>query len=437
MTITDTTDLPVFPGARSGKCPFNPAAEYTQWREQPGLQQVSWNGHTVWAVSRYEDIKAAMSDPAISAEALALQSNGAHEGPSAPDIFPRMDDPEHARLRRMLTKDFTVKRVNAMRPQIEEMANGFIDKMIAKGQPADLVADYALPIPSLVISLLLGVPYADHDFFQTITGTVMNINSTREEKAQASREFFGYMMELVARKDREPGDDLISRIIREHVQTGELRRESAAMNGVILLNAGHETTANMISLSTAALLQDPDKAAVLRDSDDPAVIANAVEELLRYLTIVHSLVARVAKERRDRRTARQGRRRPGHEPARRQLGPGLHRPAGHARPRPQRTRSRRVRLRRPPVPRPDPGPGGAADRAAHLAAPAAGPAARGAAGGDPVPQRHEHLRRARPARQLVTAATTKGADHDHSTAQELSVRRREAGRRPGLRDPAS
>jgi len=291
-----TTDLPTFPGERAARCPFNPPADYTQWREEDGLRQASWNGHTVWVVSRYEDIKTAMTHSAISAEALSLQSNGAHDGPNAPDVFPRMDDPEHARLRRMLTKDFTVKRINAMRPDIEAMANDFIDKMIAKGQPADLVPDYALPIPSLVISLLLGVPYTDHDFFQTVTGTAMNMNATREEKQKASRQFFGYMMELVARKEKEPGDDLISRIVREHVQTGELRRETAAMNGVILLNAGHETTANMIALSTAALLENPDKAAVLRDTDDPTVIANAVEELLRYLTIVHSLVARVAKE---------------------------------------------------------------------------------------------------------------------------------------------
>lgn len=295
-TNTNDTDIPVFPGERSARCPFNPPAEYTQWRQENGLRRVNWNGHMVWAVSRYEDIKTAMTDPRISAEALALQSNGAHDGPNAPDIFPRMDDPEHARLRRMLTKDFTVKRINAMRPQIEEMANDFIDKMIAKGQPADLVPDYALPIPSLVISLLLGVPYTDHDFFQTITGTMMNMNTSREEKAAASRQFFGYMMELVARKEREPADDLMSRIIREHVQTGELRRETAAMNGIILLNAGHETTANMIALGTVALLENPDKAAVIRDTDDPAVVANSVEELLRYLTIVHSLVARVAKE---------------------------------------------------------------------------------------------------------------------------------------------
>ncbi|MBP2329371.1 cytochrome P450 [Kibdelosporangium banguiense] len=296
-TTNDTTELPVLPGERSARCPFNPPAEYAQWREEEGLRRVNWNGHTVWAVNRYEDIKTAMTDPRISAEVLGiLQGHGNHEGPNAPETFPRMDDPEHARLRRMLTKDFTVKRINAMRPQIEDMANDFIDKMIAKGQPADLVTDYALPIPSLVISLLLGVPYADHEFFQTISATLMKVTVSREEKAKASREFFGYLMELVARKEKEPGDDLISRLIREHVQTGELSRETAAMNGQILLFAGHETTANMIALGTAALLENPDAAATVRDTDDESVIANAVEELLRYLTVVHSLVARVAKE---------------------------------------------------------------------------------------------------------------------------------------------
>ncbi|MEV4009039.1 cytochrome P450 [Nonomuraea angiospora] len=292
-----STDLPIFPGERDARCPFNPPAEYTRWREEEGLRRVTWNGHTVWAVSRYEDIKTAMSHPAISAEVLGvLQGGENHKGPDAPETFPRMDDPEHARLRRMLTKDFTVKRVNMMRPDIEAMAHEFIDAMVAKGRPGDLVQDYALPIPSLVISLLLGVPYSDHDFFQTITGKLMNMYTPPEERARASREFFGYMLELVALKEREPGDDLMSRIIRDHVQTGELRRETAAVNGTILLNAGHETTANMIALGTVALLENPDMAAVIRDADDPNVIANAVEELLRYLTIVHSLVARIAKE---------------------------------------------------------------------------------------------------------------------------------------------
>lgn len=293
----NSTDLPVFPGERQARCPFNPPAEYTQWREQDGLKQVNWNGHTVWAINRYEDIKIAMAHPAISAKVLGvLQGGENHKKANAPETFPRMDDPEHARLRRMLTKDFTVKRVDEMRPEIELMANNFIDAMIDKGQPGDLVPDYALPIPSLVISLLLGVPYGDHTFFQSITSKLMNMYTPAAERAQASKEFFEYMMELVALKEREPGDDLMSRLVHEYVLTGQLRRETAAVNGTILLNAGHETTANMIALSTVALLQNPDMATVMRTSDDPAVIANAVEELLRYLTIVHSLVARIATE---------------------------------------------------------------------------------------------------------------------------------------------
>jgi cytochrome P450 len=98
----------------------------------------------------------------------------------------------------------------------------------------------------------------------------------------------------VERKEREPGDDLISRLVTDHVATGELSRETAAMNAVILLQAGHETTASMIALGTLALLQHPDELARLRQTEDPAVVANVVEELMRYLSIVHSQVDRVA-----------------------------------------------------------------------------------------------------------------------------------------------
>ncbi len=287
----DTTGLPVFPGDRDARCPFDPAPEYTRWRETGGLRRVNWDGDPVWAVSRYADIKIAMTDPRISAVVAAQQADG---GLDAPQVFPRMDDPEHARLRRMLTKDFTVKRVQALRPRIEQLANELIDTMIESGGPADLVQAYALPIPSLVISDLLGVPYTDHQFFQEITGTLMSRTATEEEKQQANGQIFGYLIDLVAKKERDPDDALISRLVQEYLPTGDLTRETIAMNGFILLTAGHETTANMIALGTLALLENPDTLARVRDTDEQKVIANAVEELLRYLTIVHSLVVRVA-----------------------------------------------------------------------------------------------------------------------------------------------
>jgi cytochrome P450 len=290
------SEFPSFPVERDARCPFDPAPAYREWREASGLRKVNWNGATVWAVSRHQDIKLAMTDPRISAAVPAHQGSAEHHGGTVPKVFPRMDDPEHAVLRRMLTKDFTVRRVNALRPEIEKMANGFIDRMVADGSTADLVEAYALPVPSLVISLLLGVPYPDHTFFQDITGVLMSRTATEQEKQQATGKIFGYLYELVARKEAEPDDALISRLIQEHLTTGELTRETIAMNSFILLNAGHETTANMIGLGTLALLENPGTLARVRDAEDPKVIANAVEELLRYLTIVHSLVARVAKE---------------------------------------------------------------------------------------------------------------------------------------------
>jgi len=290
-----TTELPVFPADHDVRCPFDPAPEYTEWRDTGGLRKVSWQGHEVWAVSRYEDVKVAMTDPRVSANVAAQQGSAEHHD-AMPTVFPRTDDPEHAVLRRMLTKDFTVKRVNALRPEISTMADEFIDAMVAKGSPADLVQSYALPIPSLVISLLLGVPYSDHQFFQDTTSVQMSRTATEEERNEAAGKIFGYLYELVGRKEAEPDDALISRLIREYLPSGELTRETIVMNSFILLTAGHETTANMIGLGTLALLENPDTLARIRDTDDPRVISAAVEELLRYLTIVHSLVARVAKE---------------------------------------------------------------------------------------------------------------------------------------------
>jgi cytochrome P450 len=290
-----TDNLPVIPAPRDARCPLAPPAEFTAWRESDGLQRAVWNGKPVWMISRFQDIKVAMVDPRLSANTFAYSVETTADQ-SVPLMFPRMDDPEHNRLRRMMARDFTFRRAEAMRPQIQELVDGFLDDMIATGPPADLMRAFALPVPSLVICLLLGVPYEDHDFFQRSSTTGLDSRATEQEKAQSSLALFTYMTELVARKEREPGDDMMSRLIHDHVLTGEITRETAAMNGVIMLAAGHETTANMIALGTLALLEHPEDFARLRDTDDPTVVANVVDELMRYLTIVHSLIDRVATE---------------------------------------------------------------------------------------------------------------------------------------------
>ncbi|HEX4830956.1 MAG TPA: cytochrome P450 [Trebonia sp.] len=205
-----------------------------------------------------------------------------------------MDDPEHARLRKMVTGAFTLRQMERLRPGIQHLVDRLIDEMLAGPNPADLVEAFALPVPSLVICQLLGVPYADHEFFQKTSRTLIR-RSTPADVAQAAQdELLGYLGRLIADKLASPGDDLLSRLAAERLATGEMSARELASMGVLLLIAGHETTANMISLGTYALLAHPEQLAIVRASDDPRLIVRTVEELLRYLTIVHSGRRRVA-----------------------------------------------------------------------------------------------------------------------------------------------
>ena len=288
--------LPVLPVPRAAHCPLAPPPEFVDWREQEGLRRAMFQGNPIWVVSRYQDIRAALVDPRLSAKTIpeAIMPKDADD--TVPVMFARTDDPEHHRLRRMMTSNFTFRRCESMRPQIQETVDHYLGQMIDNGAPADLVREFALPVPSLVIALLLGVPPEDLGLFQQHTTTGLDQRSTDEEKGQAFGAMYAYIEELVQRKEREPGDDLISRLVTEYVATGQLNHATTAMNSVIMMQAGHETTANMISLGTVTLLEHPNVFESLGQTDDPAVIANIVEELMRYLTIVHSQVDRVATE---------------------------------------------------------------------------------------------------------------------------------------------
>ena len=297
MTSTAATDeIPDFPMPRAAGCPFDPPPALRAWQERAPLTRVRlWDGSTPWLVTRYADQRALLADRRVSADvqrpgypsSAPIPPGGSRVG------FILMDDPEHARLRRMVLAPFAIRRVNAMRPAVQRIVDDLIDAMVAGPKPVDLVEAFALPVPSLVICELLGVPYSDHEFFQHNSKTVIRRTSTPDERAAASRELTRYLDELVGQKLAHPADDLLSGLA-ERVRSGELDRISAAQIGVLLLIAGHETTANMIALGTLALLEHPHQLAVLREADDPAVVASAVEELLRYLNITHNGRRRVA-----------------------------------------------------------------------------------------------------------------------------------------------
>ncbi|WP_435110927.1 cytochrome P450 [Nocardiopsis synnemataformans] len=294
----ETTEIPEFPMARSAGCPFDPPADMTAMRRQGPLARVRlWDGSTPWLVTRYADQRALLADPRVSAD--IRRPGYPAPAPLPPDDaspgFVVMDDPEHARLRRMVTAPFAIRRIEAMRPSVQRIVDGLVDAMLAGPKPVDLVERFALPVPSLVICDLLGVPYADHDFFQDNSRLLVSRDTAPEERMAAMGRLTDYLDRLVGDKLDAPGEDLLSGLT-ERIRAGELTRTEAARTGVLLLTAGHETTANMIALGTLALLEHPDQFALLRDTEDPKVVASAVEELLRYLSIIHDGRRRVAVE---------------------------------------------------------------------------------------------------------------------------------------------
>ncbi|GAA2118807.1 cytochrome P450 [Kitasatospora saccharophila] len=289
------TAVPTTHPAPRGTCPFAPPPAYQQARQDEPVSRVAlWDGSPSWLVTRHQDARDLLADPRLSADATRpgfpfLSAAARHIG-AGKASFIRMDDPEHHRLRRMLTGDFTIRRTAALRPAIQQVADDLFTTMTTGRTGADLVAEFALPLPSLVICLLLGVPYRDHEFFQRCSRTLLRRDSPIEQVVTAQQELTDYLDALTDRKRTEPDDAILSRLVAR----GELTTEEIGAMGRLLLIAGHETTANMTALSVLALLQHPDQLAHLRAH--PEATPAAVEELLRWLSIVQSGVTRVAVE---------------------------------------------------------------------------------------------------------------------------------------------
>ncbi|MFI6595619.1 cytochrome P450 [Nonomuraea sp. NPDC050536] len=272
-----------FPVQRT--CPFAPPDEYRAFREEAPLVRASLPGGEVWLVTRHDEAQQVLRGGAISTNPATPghPNNALHAEPRSPEEmealrkfsvgqFIDLDPPEHTRFRKLLISEFSVRRVRDMRPGIQEAVDGMIDAMLAKGPPADLVEDFGLAVPSLVICQLLGVPYEDREFFQSRTRALLS-----GEGFQAAFEIRQYLDDLFT---RDPGDDLIGRLYKG----GQLSHDEIVGTAFLLLVAGHETTANMIPLGVLSMLRHPGQLARLRENPDGWPLA--VEELLRYHSIV-------------------------------------------------------------------------------------------------------------------------------------------------------
>jgi cytochrome P450 len=276
--------------------PFDPPRDLREWREEGPIRPMLYaDGHVGWLVTGYAAARSVLADPRFSTEPGLLHPPVGRRITQqvladVPGFFLSEDPPEHTRFRRQLTGQFTVRHMQRLQPRIEKITSDRLDAMEHAGPPADLVRAFALPVPSLVICELLGVPYTGHRRFQAQSEIMLNLDSTPEQVREAMDDLMDYMRELVVHKRAEPGDDLISTM----VATRQLTRDEITGVAMLLLVAGHETTANMLALGTFTLLQNPAQLTALRE--DPSLAGTAVEELLRYLTIVHLGPVRAARE---------------------------------------------------------------------------------------------------------------------------------------------
>jgi cytochrome P450 len=292
------TQAPELPPLHMRRDAFDPTAELREIRETLGVRTAkNAFGMDVFLVTRHEDIKAVLSDH----ERFSNSRPPGFVMPGAPDVSEAelasaragnllsLDPPEHQRIRRMLTAEFTIRRMRLLEPRIVEIVDAQLDAMEKAGPPADLVESFALPIPSLVICELLGVPYEDREDFQRRSARQLDFAVPITERLELSRRSREYMGSLVQRARRQPGNDILGMLVSEH--GAELTDDELIGIASLLLLAGHETTSNMLGLGTLALLRHPDQLAAVRD--DPDAIGPAVEELLRWLSIVHSAIPRI------------------------------------------------------------------------------------------------------------------------------------------------
>ncbi|MER7693938.1 cytochrome P450 [Streptomyces sp. NPDC097610] len=286
---------------RDAKCPFAPPPGLRALNEKaPVSRGRIWDGSTPWLVTGHAAQRAILSDPRVSSDDKRpgfpypnkAMAENAHHHPLT--VF-NADGTDHARIRRMMTRPFTRPRMEALRPEIQKFTDDLIDKMLAGPRPVDLATALSLPLPSLMICALLGVPYEDHEFFQKHGSVATRSDKTAEEDRQANEALGGYLAGMLQKKMEEPTEDVLSDFA-VRIKDGDLTLPEATLLCMILLIAGHETSATMITLGTALLLENPGQLARLREIEDSKDAAPAVEEILRYLTVAMFGQRRIAAE---------------------------------------------------------------------------------------------------------------------------------------------
>ncbi|GDY58351.1 hypothetical protein SVIO_089740 [Streptomyces violaceusniger] len=268
---------------------LEPPKEWAETRAKCPVAHVRMpSGDVVGLLTGYEEVRGLLTDPRFSrnleregaARMSTTEDGGVFSRPSIGDVDNK-EGPGHRRWRRLISRAFTVKKMEAWRPRIQQMADALVDDMVAKGSPVDLRAALALPLPVQVICALLGAPSEDQDRFARWSETLLTLTRyTQAEVDDAQREFRAYASDLIELKRAHPGDDLLSELTQiSDSEDGRLSHDELIATAVGLLLAGHETTSNMILKMTAMLLSERERYEAVLAA--PALVPDVVEEALR------------------------------------------------------------------------------------------------------------------------------------------------------------
>ncbi len=298
----------VAPDLASPRFKADPYPFYAHLRaEAPVWRATLPDKRTAWLVTRYEDVARVLKDVTFAKDKLnAMDPEQRTKTPWVPGFLKPLernmldlDDPNHARLRALVSRAFTPRVIERLRGRIEVLCEELLDAMERKGMRkggTELVADYALPLPATVIAELLGVPAEDHAKFHRWSNRLVSVSSKRDmlRALPAALSFVRYLRKLVERRRDDPQDDLITALTQVEEAGDKLRKDELLAMAFLLIVAGHETTVNLIASGTLALLEHPQQAEALRN--DPTLAKPAVEELLRYTSPVEMATERYPRE---------------------------------------------------------------------------------------------------------------------------------------------
>jgi len=282
--MADTTMVRSYPFGPIHALEIDPMYLWLQEHEPLARVKLPY-GEEGWLLTRYDDVRTALGDPRFSLAEAAVRDVPRLTPVRVGAILTDQDPPEHTRLRRLVAKAFTARRVEQLRTRAEQITNELLDEMVKAGQPADLAQALAVPLPGLMICELIGVPYADRDQFRDWVGAFMSVTAlTTEQRGQHIGQLAGYLATLAAQRRQNPTDDLLGALVVASDEGDRLTEDEVIQLTVVLLAAGYESTASQIVNFTYALLTHPDQLALLRSRPD--LMPGAVEELMRWVPLL-------------------------------------------------------------------------------------------------------------------------------------------------------